>query len=70
MAHLRYPEDLFKVQRTLLAQYHVTDPQAFYSGQDFWKVPDDPTAPKEGVDQPPYYLTLQMPGQDEHRRSR
>ena len=36
MAHLRYPEDLFKVQRELLAQYHVTDPGAFYGGQDFW----------------------------------
>ncbi len=62
MAHLRYPEDLFKVQRSLLAQFHVTDPTAFYSGQDFWKVPTDPTNPKAGVDQPPYYLTLQMPG--------
>lgn len=63
MAHLRYPEDLFKVQRTLLAQYHVTDPQAFYNGADFWKVPDDPTA-KPGNEQPPYYLTLKMPGQN------
>ena len=61
MAHLRYPEDLFKVQRTLLAQYHVSDPQAFYSGADFWKVPDDPTV--KGSEQPPYYLTLRMPGQ-------
>ena len=43
MAHLRYPEDLFKVQRELLARYHVTDPGAFYGGQDFWTVPDDPT---------------------------
>ena len=25
LAHLRYPEDLFKVQRDMLAQYHVTD---------------------------------------------
>ena len=27
-AHFRYPEDLFKVQRDLLAKFHVTDPQA------------------------------------------
>jgi uncharacterized membrane protein (UPF0182 family) len=60
-AHLRYPEDLFKVQRDLLAQYHVTDPTAFYSGQDFWRVPTDPTG--DG-DQPPYYLTIKMPDQD------
>jgi uncharacterized protein len=61
LAHLRYPEDLFKVQRDLLAQYHVIDPTAFYSGQDFWRVPTDPTG--DG-DQPPYYLTIKMPDQD------
>jgi len=33
MSHVRYPEDLFKVQRTLLQSYHVTDPSAFYGGQ-------------------------------------
>lgn len=59
--HLRYPEDLFKIQRDLLARYHVTDPTTFYGGQDFWVVPDDP-ANETGQAQPPYYLTLQMPG--------
>jgi len=63
MEHLRYPEDLFKVQRTLFARYHVTDPQAFYGGSDFWRVPQDPTRSGDAL-QPPYYLTLQMPGQD------
>ena len=42
LAHLRYPEDLFKVQRDILSRYHVTTPLEFYSGQDFWKVPSDP----------------------------
>jgi uncharacterized membrane protein (UPF0182 family) len=42
MAHLRYPEDLFKVQRDLFAQYHVNDPRAFYSKEDFWEIPNDP----------------------------
>ncbi|SDQ08131.1 UPF0182 family protein [Quadrisphaera sp. DSM 44207] len=63
MAHLRYPEDLFKVQRAVLSSYHVTEPGAFYSRSDFWQVPDDPTAGNE-VAQPPYYLTLQMPEQE------
>ena len=63
MAHLRYPEDLFKVQRSLMAKYHVTDPGAFYNGQDYWTVPDDPTQEQRTVDQPPYYLSLAMPGQ-------
>jgi uncharacterized protein len=67
-AHLRYPEDLFKVQRTLLANYHVDSPQTFYSGSDFWRVPDDPTKGSSitgSSTQPPYYVTLQMPGQAE-----
>ena len=65
LEHIRYPEDMFKVQRDILAKYHVNDAQAFYSGQDFWIVPNDPTKPALEQAQPPYYLTLKMPGQDE-----
>jgi uncharacterized membrane protein (UPF0182 family) len=43
LPHLRYPQDLFDVQRSLLTQYHVADPSDFYNGADFWKVPNDPT---------------------------
>jgi len=64
LAHVRYPEDGFKVQRMLFSRYHVTDPAAFYSGQDFWSVPIDPTQSEQNSLQPPYYLSLQMPGQD------
>ena len=42
--HLRYPEDLFKVQRDLISRYHVSDTNVFYSGEDFWAVPDEPGA--------------------------
>ncbi len=54
-AHLRYPEDLFKVQRTLLAKYHVNDPVTFFSTSDFWDVPLDPN-PTASSFQPPYYI--------------
>ncbi|MFB9621642.1 UPF0182 family membrane protein [Nonomuraea helvata] len=60
--HIRYPEDLFKVQRYTLSRYHITDPSAFYSGQDFWNVPGDPTQGDKNIKQPPYYLTTTMPG--------
>jgi uncharacterized membrane protein (UPF0182 family) len=43
LPHLRYPQDLFNVQRSLLTNYHVTDPSDFYNGSNFWKVPNDPT---------------------------
>ncbi|MFP7707530.1 UPF0182 family protein [Trueperella sp. LYQ141] len=67
IAHVRYPEDLFKVQRALLARYHVRDAKSFYSGGDFWQVPLEPTLPAntQTPKQPPYYLTLKMPGQDQ-----
>ena len=64
IAHMRYPEDLFNVQRTMMATYHVNDAAEFYSGGDFWKIPDDPTTPGQDQ-QAPYYLTLKMPGQDQ-----
>ncbi|MEV3901122.1 UPF0182 family protein [Mycobacterium sp. NPDC050551] len=54
-AHLRYPEDLFKVQRALLAKYHVDDPVTFFSTSDFWDVPLDPN-PTASSFQPPYYI--------------
>ncbi|MEH1054273.1 UPF0182 family protein [Micromonospora sp. CPCC 206171] len=65
--HFRYPADMFKVQRNLLTKFHVTDPGDFYSGQDFWQVPNVPDAPDSGQKQPPYYLFTQFPGQAEPR---
>ena len=69
VAHFRYPEDLFKVQRTILSRYHVEDPASFYNGQDFWTIPIDPTNRAVNALQPPYYLTLRMPGTAEPKFS-
>lgn len=62
-AHLRYPEDLFKVQRQLLAKYHVDDPKVFFTADAFWSVPGDPTAAENlrQFDQPPYYVVAADP---------
>ncbi|WP_078620371.1 MULTISPECIES: UPF0182 family membrane protein [Streptomyces] len=62
MEHMRYPQDLFKVQRQLLTTYHVTDPNTFYTGSERWQVPNDPTN-KSGNSVPPYYQSLKMPDQ-------
>ncbi|MFC5922180.1 UPF0182 family protein [Micromonospora vulcania] len=62
--HLRYPADMFKVQRNLLTKFHVTNPGDFYSAQDFWQVPNVPDAPDSGQKQPPYYLFTEFPGQE------
>ena len=64
LAHIRYPEDMFRVQRDILSAYHVTTASAFYGGQDFWRVPLDPSSfGSNSGNQPPYYLTMQIPGQ-------
>jgi uncharacterized membrane protein (UPF0182 family) len=61
--HVRYPEDMFRVQRDILSSYHVKSAAAYYGGQDFWRVPRDPsTFGANAGAQPPYYMTLQMPG--------
>jgi uncharacterized membrane protein (UPF0182 family) len=70
-AHFRYPENLFQVQAEQYADYHVTDPSAFYQKRDFWQIPDDPTADPTTTalvpNMRPYYQLLRLPGQDQER---
>jgi uncharacterized membrane protein (UPF0182 family) len=56
LEHFRYPEDMYKVQRNILAEYHVLDPKSFYGGNDRWQVPQDPN--DEARTQPPYRLSV------------
>ncbi|MDT8915840.1 UPF0182 family protein [Amycolatopsis sp. PS_44_ISF1] len=69
-SHFRYPEDLFKIQRELLARYHVSSPQEFYAQQAFWSVPQDPTedgssttAAANVANQPGYYVLADAAGE-------
>lgn len=78
MSHMRYPEDLFKVQRELLTSYHVKNASDFYAGGDRWRLAEETStavpaaaskagesgAPIASQVQPPYYLTMQMPTQE------
>jgi uncharacterized protein len=60
-SHVRYPEDLFKLQRDILTRYHVSNPVDFYNQNDRWQVPADPTQDTQEA-QPPYYILAQRPG--------
>jgi uncharacterized membrane protein (UPF0182 family) len=76
--HFRYPENLFQVQATQFANYHVTDPEVFYQKQDRWEIPADPTvtastapttttgitpeASAAAARLRPYYLLMKAPG--------
>ncbi len=63
--HVRYPQDMFKVQREMLNTHHVTDANSLYAGDDVWATPNDPTVESETPQPlPPYYLSLQMPDED------
>lgn len=63
MQHIRYPEDMFKVQREMLARYHVDDARDFFTNDRFWSVPNDPSATegKNEKAQPPYYVVASDP---------
>jgi uncharacterized membrane protein (UPF0182 family) len=64
-AHVRYPEDLFKVQRDILTRYHVSDPGDFYNQNDRWQVSADPTQGNQSTqDQPPYYILAKRPTEE------
>jgi hypothetical protein len=77
VAHFRYPENLFQVQATQFATYHVTDTAVFFQKQDVWQIASDPTitanAPSAtdgsvgGSPMRPYYSLMRLPGgSDEH----
>ncbi|WP_193598455.1 UPF0182 family protein [Microbacterium sp. YJN-G] len=67
MSHVRYPTDLFKVQRAMMGVYHVDDAGSFAQEDNRWQTPEDPRS-KDRL-QPPYYLSMKMPGQDKARFS-
>lgn len=66
LAHLRYPQDLFKVQRAALGRYHTTNPNTLYQESDIWEVPNDPVNGGDSkLKEPPYFLTVRWPGDSE-----
>lgn len=60
LAHLRYPEDLFRIQSRLFQTYHMRDVNVFYNKEDLWQVPMETFS---GGTQPlePYYVVLSLP---------
>jgi uncharacterized membrane protein (UPF0182 family) len=68
LEHFRYPEDLFRIQSDLYANYHVTDPVQFYAKGDFWTVPEVVIDPTQGALRlEPYYVLMPLPGEEEAR---
>jgi uncharacterized membrane protein (UPF0182 family) len=38
-SHIRYPDDLYRVQTTLYTTYHMDAPEDFYHREDQWQIP-------------------------------
>ncbi|HEX2194957.1 MAG TPA: UPF0182 family protein [Candidatus Limnocylindria bacterium] len=66
--HLRYPEGLFIAQNEAYRLYHLpaTDAGAntYYSQNDRWAIPPDPTQPGE-TPMEPYYVIMRIPGEEQ-----
>ncbi len=43
-AHIRYPDELYRVQTSLYATYHMDAPEDFYHREDQWQIPVVPEA--------------------------
>ena len=73
--HLRYPEDLFRVQGDMFEEYHVTDPRVFFNNTLAWMIARDPsTTAAESLrvaysagtrPMVPYYLLMRLPGEED-----
>lgn len=66
--HIRYPEDLFRIQSNIWALYHMRDPRVFYMREDQWEIArqQSPESAEQGGEfQPmePYYLIMRLPGE-------
>lgn len=44
LAHVRFPEDLFRVQTSMWGRYHLTAPKEFYQRSGAWSVATEPGA--------------------------
>ncbi|MGI5939219.1 MAG: UPF0182 family protein [Thermoleophilia bacterium] len=60
--HMRYPEDMYKIQAEVLTIYHMENPQIFYNKEDVWAIPMEIYGKKE-IPVVPYYEVLALPGE-------
>jgi len=58
--HIRYPEDLMRIQTRIYGTYHMKDPQVFYNREDVWRTPNEIYSRNE-VELQPYYIILKLP---------
>ncbi|MGO9379500.1 MAG: UPF0182 family protein [Dissulfurispiraceae bacterium] len=60
--HVRYPEDLLRIQGDIFSTYHMSDPGVFYNREDAWQPSGELS---HGQVEPimPYYVVMTIPGE-------
>jgi uncharacterized membrane protein (UPF0182 family) len=62
--HIRYPEDLFKIQADRFLSFHMQDPTVFYNREDSWATATEKVGSNsQPVDVDPYYVVMRLPGE-------
>jgi uncharacterized membrane protein (UPF0182 family) len=65
--HVRYPEELFRLQSLLYATYHVENVQTFYNREDWWTIAQQGRSQGGGQGSDtiePFYILMSFPGED------
>jgi uncharacterized membrane protein (UPF0182 family) len=63
-SHMRYPEDIFRIQTSVYSVYHMDQPQVFYNKEDQWSIASMGEAGEGAEAQAinPYYTIMKLPG--------
>ncbi|WP_066635651.1 UPF0182 family membrane protein [Desulfolucanica intricata] len=62
-SHIRYPGDLFMIQASKYALYHMNNPMVFYNKEDRWNLPTEIFGSEE-QDMDAYYTITRLPGEE------
>ena len=69
-AHIRYPETLIRVQGEVYGLYHTQSAKAFFQREDVWNVAQqvalDEQNRKQVQEIDPYFVLMQLPGEQAH----
>jgi len=63
--HLRYPEQLFRIQALLYGAYHIRQANTFYNREDLWDIPTEVVFTDQRQPVEPYYVIMRLPGEAE-----
>jgi uncharacterized membrane protein (UPF0182 family) len=60
--HIRYPEDLFRIQAQMYRAYHMDSAEVFYNREDLWQFPRQAEGGENAV-MVPYYIIMRLPAE-------